>query len=438
MIPKYSRPDMAAIWSDKGKYDRWLQVEIAVCDAWAERGDIPKEAAAKIHNARYDLDDFNRYLKEIHHDVMSFLRSVADSLGEESRFVHMGLTSYDVVDTALGMQLRDSCDIIQSDLEALTAAVEEKARRHKDTLMMGRTHGVHAEPITFGLKLAGWVDELRRNARRLADARAEVAVGKVSGAVGSHATVPPDIEEKVCARLGLGIEPISTQIVQRDRHARFVTTLAILASSLEKFATEIRHLQRTEVLEVEEPFEAGQAGSSAMPHKRNPILCERIAGMARLLRGNALAAQENVALWHERDISHSSVERIIIPDSTTLLAYMLEKFTWIMEGLRVNRKAMRVNLDRTGGLVFSEHVLLALVARGFAREKAYRIVQDAAMASMASASSFRELLARDRRLRDRLEPGEIEGLFDLEGHFAKIDSIFERTLGARRRPRRRP
>jgi adenylosuccinate lyase len=427
MIPKYSRPDMAAIWADKGKYDRWLEVEIAVCDAWAERGDIPQEAAEKIHNARYDLDDFNRYLKEIHHDVISFLRSVADSLGEESRFVHMGLTSYDVVDTALGMQLRDSCDIIQRDLEALTAAVEEKARRYKDTLMMGRTHGVHAEPITFGLKLAGWVDELRRNARRLADARAEVAIGKVSGAVGSHATVPPEIEEKVCARLGLGIEPISTQIVQRDRHARFVTTLAILASSLEKFATEIRHLQRTEVLEVEEPFEAGQAGSSAMPHKRNPEKCERVCGLARVVRGYSVTSLENVSLWHERDLTDSAPERVILPDSCLVVDYILDLFTYVIRGLQVYPERMRENLELTQGLVFTSRALVALVNKGLSREKAYKLIQSCSMQAWKERVPLRGLLEGDAEISSRLSAADLDEIFDYSVYTKYVDHSFKRV-----------
>ena len=427
MIPKYSRPEMAAIWSEKGKYDRWLQVEIAVCDAWAKRGDIPEEAAAKIRGARYNLEDFERYLKEIHHDVISFLRSVADSLGEESRFVHMGLTSYDVVDTALGMQLRDACDLIQRGVDTLTAVVAEKARQYKDTLMMGRTHGVHAEPITFGLKLAGWVDELRRNSRRLADAREEVAVGKVSGAVGSHATVPPDLEEAVCAHLGLAVEPISTQVVQRDRHARFITTLAVLASSLEKFATEIRHLQRTEVLEVEEPFEKGQAGSSAMPHKRNPEKCERVCGLARVVRGNALASLENVALWHERDLTDSAPERIILPDSCLLIDYMLDLFTYVMRGLQVYPERMRENLELTQGLVFSSRTLVALVNKGLSREGAYKLVQSSAMRAWKERIPLRGLLEADPEVSDRLSATELDVIFDYSVYTKYVDHSFKRV-----------
>ncbi|MGD0765841.1 MAG: adenylosuccinate lyase [Dehalococcoidia bacterium] len=427
MIPKYSRPEMAAIWSDRGKYDRWLQVEIAVCDAWAERGDIPKEAAEKIRGARYNLEDFERYLKEIQHDVISFLRSVADSLGEESRYVHMGLTSYDVVDTALAMQLSDASDILLRDLGALTEVVAEKARRYKDTLMMGRTHGVHAEPITFGLKLAGWVDELRRQERRLADARAEVAVGKVSGAVGSHATVPPEIEEAVCGRLGLGIEPISSQIVHRDRHARFVTTLAILASSLEKFATEIRHLQRTEVLEVEEPFEEGQAGSSAMPHKRNPEKCERVCGLARVVRGYAVTAMENVALWHERDLTDSAPERVILPDACLVVDYILDLFTYVMRGLQVYPERMRENLELTQGLVFSSRALVALTNKGLSRLDAYKIIQTHSMRAWKERRPLRGLLDADPQVTDRLSAAELDAIFDYSVYTKYVDHSFKRV-----------
>ena len=427
MIPKYSRPEMAAIWSDKGKYDRWLQVEIAVCDAWAKRGDIPLEAAEKIRAARYNLVDFERYLKEIQHDVISFLRSVADSLGEESRYVHMGLTSYDVVDTALAMQLRDASDILQRDLAALIEVVEQRARQYKDTLMMGRTHGVHAEPITFGLKLAGWVDELRRQERRLADARAEVAVGKVSGAVGSHATVPPEIEEAVCARLGLGIEPISTQIVHRDRHARFVTTLAILGSSLEKFATEVRHLQRTEVLEVEEPFEEGQAGSSAMPHKRNPEKCERVCGLARVVRGYAVTAMENVALWHERDLTDSAPERVILPDSCLLIDYMLDLFTYVMRGLQVYPERMRENLELTQGLVFTSRALVALTNKGLSRENAYKIIHTHSMRAWKERVPLRGLLEGDPEVSSRLSAAELDEIFDYSVYTKYVDHSFKRV-----------
>ncbi|MCH8901666.1 MAG: adenylosuccinate lyase, partial [Chloroflexi bacterium] len=318
----------------------------------------------KIRDARYDREDIARYEEEEHHDFNSFLRSVADSLGEESRFVHLGLTSYDAEDTALGLRLVEAAALLERDIEELLAVLEQRAVEFKDTLCMGRSHGVHAEPTTFGLKLAGWVDEMRRNARRLAEAKADVAVGKISGPVGTHASVPPEVEDAVCARLGLGVDPVSTQIVSRDRHARFVVTLAVIGASLERFATELRHLQRTEVMETEEPFSEGQKGSSSMPHKRNPEKLERVCGLARLLRGYTVPALENVALWHERDISHSSAERVILPDACLALDYMLDLFTKVMRGLQVYPERMRENMDDSYGLPFSQRVLLALIEKG--------------------------------------------------------------------------
>ncbi|MDY6906912.1 MAG: adenylosuccinate lyase, partial [Chloroflexota bacterium] len=354
MIERYSRPRMKRVWSDETKFASWLKVEVAVCHAWAELGAIPREALPEIERARFDIGRFDEVLKVTHHDVTAFLKVVAESIGEESRFIHLGLTSSDVIDTALSLQLVEACDILAEDIAELTAVLRERAVEHRDTIMIGRTHGVHAEPITFGLKLALWVEEMKRNAERLAAARRAIAVGKISGAVGTYATVDPEVERLACARLGIEADPVSSQVVQRDRHAQFVTTLAIVASSLEKFATEIRGLQRTEVLEAEEPFEEGQTGSSAMPHKRNPELCERIAGLSRLVRGHALTSLENIALWHERDISHSSTERIILPDSCLVLDYVLSLFTYVMRGLKVYPDHMRENLERTRGLVFSQ------------------------------------------------------------------------------------
>ncbi|MCK4221512.1 MAG: adenylosuccinate lyase, partial [Dehalococcoidia bacterium] len=321
MIDRYSRPQMQSIWSEHNKFDLWLKVEIAACEAWAELGKIPQDALSKIRKATFDLDRIAEFLAVTHHDMTAFLKSLADSVGEESRFIHLGLTSSDVMDTALGLQLKEAADILEQDIVELLAVLRNKAVEHKYTIMMGRTHGVHAEPITFGLKLALWYQEMKRDAHRLAEARDVISVGKISGAVGTYATVPPEIEEQVCRRLALSPAPVSSQIVQRDRHAQFVTTLAIIAGSLERFATEIRNLQRTEVLELEEPFEEGQTGSSAMPHKKNPELCERICGLARLVRGYALISMENMALWHERDISHSSAERVVLPDSCLLVDY---------------------------------------------------------------------------------------------------------------------
>src|SRR5579885_2574145 len=375
MIERYSLPEMAAIWSAAHKTDTWLQVELLVCEGWAREGVIPQEALEKIRQARYNAQRMQEIEQETHHDVISFLRSVQEQLGPEGRFIHLGLTSSDVLDTGLAVQIKEAGQFLSASLADLILAVAQGAQQHKYTLMAGRTHGIHAEPMTFGLKLALWVDELRRHQQRLDAALEQVAVGKISGAVGTHATVPPQIEEFVCAQLGLGVAPISNQIVQRDRHANFVTTLALVGSSLEKMAQEIRHLQRTEVGEAFEPFGSGQQGSSAMPHKRNPELCERICGLARVLRGFAMTAMENVALWHERDISHSSAERIIIPDACTLLHYMLHIFTGVIEGLEVDKERMRANLDLTGGLVFSQRILLALIDKGVDRQKAYKMVQ---------------------------------------------------------------
>lgn len=427
MIPRYSRPEMAAIWTDEAKYRRWLDVEIAACEAWAELGQIPREAAEKIRrDAKFDVAKINEYLAITHHDVTAFLRSVADSLGEEGRYVHFGLTSSDVWDTATALQLRDASDILLADIDALLAVLERQARAHRDTLCVGRTHGVHAEPTTFGLKLAVWVDEMRRNRARLVAAREAVAVGAISGTVGTHASVPPKVEELVCAKLGLGIEAASTQVIQRDRHAQFVTTLAIIGASLEKFATEIRALQRTEVREAEEPFDEGQTGSSAMPHKRNPELCERITGLARVLRGYAVTAMENVALWHERDISHSSTERIVFPDATLVLDYMLNLFTGIMDRLRVYPEHMRENLERSYGLVFSQRVLLALIETGLSRQDAYAIVQRNAMRAWNERVPFLDLLLADPEVTSRISEAELRGLFDYGYYLKNIGATFER------------
>jgi len=426
MIERYSRPRMKKIWSEQNKFDQWLKVEIAVCEAWAELGKIPQEAIPKINKASYNLDRIAEFLEVTHHDMTAFLNSVAESLGEESRFIHLGLTSSDVMDTALSLQLKETANILEQDISELIATLENKAVEHKYTIMMGRTHGVHAEPITFGLKLALWAEEMKRNAQRLAEAKRIISVGKISGAVGTYATVLPEVEEKACSKLGLAPAPISSQIIQRDRHAQFVTTLAIIAGSLEKFATEIRSLQRTEILEVEEPFQAGQTGSSAMPHKRNPELCERICGLARLVRGYALTSMENIALWHERDISHSSTERIILPDSCLVIDYTLSLFTSIMKGLQVYHENMRRNLDLTQGLVFSQRVLLALIDKGVSRENAYKMVQDKAMRAWQEKKSLLPLLEADVNIAGYLSKSELESLFDYNYYLRYVDSIFER------------
>ncbi len=426
MIERYSRPRMKKIWSDKSRFDQWLKVEIAVCEAWAELGEIPREDIAKIKKAGYDLNRVAEFLKVTHHDMTAFLNSVAESLGPESRFVHLGLTSSDVMDTALGMQLTQAAGILAKDIAELVSILENKAIEHKYTLMMGRTHGVHAEPTTFGFKIALWTEEMKRNAQRLAEATKNISVGKISSTVGTYATVPPRVEAIACARLGLTPAPISSQIIQRDRHAQFLTTLAIIAGSLEKFATEIRGLQRTEVREAEEPFAEGQTGSSSMPHKRNPELCERICGLARLIRGHALTSLENIALWHERDISHSSTERIILPDSCLALDYMLSIFTSIMKGLRVYRENMQRNMALTQGVIFSQRVLLALIDKGLTREEAYEMVQDNAMKAWANKKSFLSLLEADRRITAHLSKKELNSLFDYNYYLRYVDTVFER------------
>jgi adenylosuccinate lyase len=426
MIERYSRPEMKRIWSEKNKFDQWLKVEIAVCEAWAELGEIPRKDVVKIRKASYNLNRVAGFLKVTHHDMTAFLNSVAESLGTESRFVHLGLTSSDVTDTALGLQLTQAADILAKDIAELISVLESKAIEHKYTIMMGRTHGVHAEPTTFGLKMALWTQEMKRNAQRLAEARKSISVGKISGPVGTYATVPPEVEKIACARLELAPAPISSQIIQRDRHAQFVTTLAIIAGSLEKFATEIRGLQRTEVREVEEPFEPGQTGSSSMPHKRNPELCERICGLARLLRGHALTSLENISLWHERDISHSSTERIILPDSCLALDYMLSIFTSIMKGLRVYPENMRRNMELTQGVIFSQRVLLALIDKGLIREGAYKIVQDNAMKAWEKRKTFLSLLEADKRVGDHLSRKELKSLFDYGYYMHHVDDIFRR------------
>jgi adenylosuccinate lyase len=426
MIERYSRPQMKKIWSEENKFDQWLKVEIAVCEAWAELGEIPRKDIVKIRKASYNLNRIAGFLKVTHHDMTAFLKSVAESLGTESRFIHLGLTSSDVMDTALGLQLAQAADILAKGIGDLISVLESKAIEHKYTIMMGRTHGVHAEPTTFGLKMALWTQEMKRNARRLAEARENVSVGKISGAVGAYATVPPQVEKIACARLGLTPAPISSQIIQRDRHAHFVTTSAIIAGSLEKFATEIRGLQRTEVREVEEPFEAGQTGSSAMPHKRNPELCERVCGLARLIRGYALTSLESIALWHERDISHSSAERIILPDSCLALDYMLSIFTSIMKGLKVYPESMRRNIELTQGVIFSQRVLLALIDKGLPREEAYEMVQDNAMRAWEKRESFLSLLEADKRITTRLNRLELNSLFDYNYYLKYVDAVFKR------------
>lgn len=426
MIDRYARPDMKHVWSDEHKHDLWLRVEIAACEAWADAGVIPPDDMAKLRSARHDLGRIEEIFATTRHDMTAFTRSITEGLGPEGRWIHLGLTSNDVIDTAQDLQLVEAADLLQTGVVALREAVGIRAVEFKHTPTVGRTHGVHAEPTTFGLKLAVWWEELGRAAARLADAKQEIAVGKLSGAVGTYATLSPEMEERVCARLGLRPAPVSNQVVQRDRHARFVTTLALIAASLEKFATEVRHLQRTEVREAEEPFGEGQTGSSAMPHKRNPELSERVCGLARVVRGHAVTALENVALWHERDISHSSAERLILPDSCMALDYILDLFTGVIRGLRVYPDRMWANLEATRGLLFSQRVLLALIEGGMSRERAYGVIQDQSLRSWDTGDDFRDLLRGDAAVAEVVTPAELEGLFDYGYHLRHVDAIFER------------
>jgi adenylosuccinate lyase len=431
MIPRYTRHEMGRLWDIETKYQKWLEVEIAVCEAWAELGEIPEDDLRAIKKeARFDVHRIDEIEKVVKHDVIAFLTSVAQSLGPEARFIHKGLTSSDILDTALALLMREASDIIIKVIRELIDVLRKQAYKYKDTPMMGRSHGVHAEPITFGLKFALWFEDMKRNLERIRKAKHAISVGKLSGAVGTFSNIPPVIEEKVCKKLGLRPEPVATQVVQRDRHAEYLTTLALIAASVEKIATEIRHLQRTEVLEVEEPFMAGQKGSSAMPHKRNPVGCENLSGLARLVRTNAMAALENIALWHERDISHSSVERIIIPDSSILVDYMLDRLKGILEGLHVYPKRMKENMAKSYGLYTSQRVLLALLDKNLDREKAYSIVQRDAMKSWEEESDFKKILLKDKEVKKYLTAKEIGEIFDLKYYLKNVDYIFKRVFGA--------
>ncbi|MGH2485059.1 MAG: adenylosuccinate lyase [Ktedonobacterales bacterium] len=429
MIERYTRPEMATVWSENNKLDTWLRVEILVCEGWEREGAIAVEDIAKIRAASYYLARAHEIERETHHDVISFLRSVQERLGPEGRLLHLGLTSSDVLDTALAVQLVQAGALLRTALDNLHETVAQAAVRYRHTLMVGRTHGIHAEPTTFGFKLAMWVDELRRARARLDAAIDDISVGAISGAVGTHATVPPAIEEYVCAQLGLRPAPVSTQIIQRDRHAHFVTTLALIGASLDKMAQEIRHLQRTELGEAFEPFGANQQGSSAMPHKRNPEKCERVCGLARMLRGYAVPALENVALWHERDISHSSAERMLLPDATATLHYMLWLFNDIMAGLEVDERRMRANLDLTRGLIYSSRILLALVDKGLDRQVAYKLVQRNAQKVWRDDDGGAGLLAMlrdDPEVTARITADELDAIADPNAYLAHIDTAFTR------------
>jgi len=449
MIERYSYPEMRSLWEPENRCRKWLEVELLIAEGWAQIGRLPKQAVASLRGngdrllaREFDFSAIVRRALElegeapgfepkpgqpvIRHDLIAFLTAVSEHLGEEKRYLHFGVTSYDIEDTVLCLLMRESCNLIEKDAAALAEAIRERAREHKWTPMIGRTHGVHAEPITFGLKLAVWLAELERDIARLRQARESVSVGMASGAVGSYGTVDPRVEEYVCDKLGLARPKATSQILQRDRHAHYVTTLAITAGSLERFATEVRHLQRTEVLEVEEPFRKGQRGSSAMPHKRNPMTSERICGLARLVRSHVIPALENMAQWHERDLAHSCVERIILPDASILTDYMLRKFTEVIKGLVVYPDRMRANLERLKGLVMSEHIMLALVEKGMDKDEAYSLVQSIAMKAWESDGNFREMIAEDPTVKKHLTPSDLAARFDYQQHLKQIEQVFQR------------
>ncbi|MFS0595019.1 adenylosuccinate lyase [Cytobacillus horneckiae] len=427
MIDRYTRPEMGAIWTEQNRFQAWLEVEILACEAWAELGDIPKEDVAKIReNASFNIARIQEIEAETRHDVVAFTRAVSETLGEERKWVHYGLTSTDVVDTALSYLIKQANDILLKDLERFVEILKVKAQEHKNTVMMGRTHGVHAEPTTFGLKLALWYEEMKRNLARFKEAAAGVEFGKISGAVGTYANIDPFVEQYVCEKLGIKPAPISTQTLQRDRHAHYMSAIALIATSIEKFATEIRGLQKSETREVEEFFAKGQKGSSAMPHKRNPIGSENMTGMARVIRGYMMTAYENVSLWHERDISHSSAERIIIPDATIALNYMLNRFANIVKNLTVYPENMKRNMDRTLGLIYSQRVLLALIDKGLVREEAYDTVQPRAMEAWEKQVPFRSLIDQDEKITSLLSKEEIDACFDYNHHLKHVDTIFDR------------
>lgn len=427
MIERYTRPEMGAIWTEENRFQAWLEVEILACEAWAELGDIPKEDVKVLREkASFDIERIKEIEAETRHDVVAFTRAVSETLGVEKKWVHYGLTSTDVVDTALSYQLKQANEILLADIERFVSILKEKAQEHKYTVMMGRTHGVHAEPTTFGLKLALWYEEMKRNLERFKQAAEGIEFGKISGAVGTYANINPFVEEYVCEKLGLQRAPISTQTLQRDRHAHYLSTLALIATSIEKFAVEVRGLQKSETREVEEFFAKGQKGSSAMPHKRNPIGSENMTGLARVIRGYMMTAYENVPLWHERDISHSSAERIILPDSTIALNYMLNRFGNIIKNLTVFPENMKRNMDRTLGLIYSQRVLLALIDTGMSREEAYDTVQPKAMEAWEKQVHFRELVEGEEKITSRLTPAQIEDCFDYNYHLQHVDTIFDR------------
>ena len=429
MIPRYTLAEMASIWEPKNKFKIWLKIEVLVCEALAKRGEIPKTALKNIQEkSNFKVERIDEIEREVKHDVIAFLTCVAEYVGDSARYMHLGMTSSDVLDTALAVQLKQASNLILKELKAFQTVLKKQALKHKMTPVMGRSHGIHAEPLTFGLKVANWYEEVGRNIERVKRARSSISYGQISGAVGTFACIHPEVEEYVCSKLGLKPAPVSNQIIQRDRHAEFFTTLAIVAGTIDKIATEIRHLQRTEVLEAEEFFSSGQKGSSAMPHKRNPVVSEQMCGLSRMVRSNAFAALENIALWHERDISHSSVERVIAPDSTILMHYMLKKMTKMMEHLIVYPKNMMRNLEKTEGLIFSQSVLLALVEKGISREEAYSLVQKNAMQSWTKGKDFINLLKKDKKVSSLLTKKEIEKIFNLKAQFKNVNIIFKRIF----------
>ena len=429
MIDRYALPRMKAIWDLRHKYEIWLEVELLACEALERAGEVPKGTAARIRKkARIDVDRIADIEKVVKHDVIAFLESLNEPVGPEARFLHKGLTSSDIVDTSLAVQMTEALDLILADMEALLEVLRRRSLEHRATVMIGRSHGIHGEPVSFGFKLAIWYEETRRHMTRLRAVRGEIAVGKLSGAMGTFAHLGPEVEEYVCHKLGLKPDPVSSQIVQRDRHAAYLTALGLLGASIEKFATEIRHLQRTEVLEAEEYFSEGQKGSSAMPHKRNPIASENLCGLARIVRANSLAGMENVALWHERDISHSSVERVIAPDATIALDFMLRRMTYVLGNLCVYPENMKRNLEKSGGTVFSEKILLALVDKGVARDSAYRMVQKHALKAGRDGGDLKQELVSDPEINRYLSAKEIDAVWGVEQHLANVDSIFRRVF----------
>ncbi len=427
MIQRYTLKQMGKIWEDENKYDKWLQIEKAVALSQAGLGIIPEKAAEDINSkASFDINEILKIEEKTNHDVIAFLTNVGSYIGESSKYLHYGLTSSDIGDTALSLQIIDAINIIEFKVNKLTGILKEQAVNYKDVVMVGRTHGIHAEPTTFGLKLAVWAFEMKRNLQRILNAKESISFGKISGAVGTYANTPPEVEELVCGKLGLKSSPASTQILQRDRHAEVISALAICGGTLEKIALEVRNLQRTDVKEVEEPFTKGQKGSSAMPHKKNPIICERICGLARVLRGNAVVAFEDMALWHERDISHSSAERVIFPDSFIILDYLLEKTMFVVGNIKVMPKNMERNLMKYGGIIFSQRVLLELISKGILREEAYALVQNAALKAWEEEGSFKENLLKEEKITKLISESEIENLFDVNYHLKYVDTIINR------------